>query len=239
MIRPLARRTEPRVVVLRGHQANPWELRPVGAAGRPVRRARPAPDAGWFDTAELDLPVHGPHAARRAADGARSATCRARCRATATSACATRSRARTSCTRRSSATGTRCRRREAASAQLGFKLVLTVWETLPFLDAYRNVRTRPYRRATLDGDRPLPRRDRARARPRCCSRARPPSGSASRRPASTSSASAARGDASAGEHLIVLSPGRLVWEKGHQDVLRAVAALRAAWRRRRRRRRAC
>jgi len=25
---------------------------------------------------------------------------------------------------------------------------------------------------------------------------------------------------------VVLSPGRLVWEKGHQDVLRAVAALR-------------
>ncbi len=32
---------------------------------------------------------------------------------------------------------------------LGFRLVLTVWETLPFLDAYRNVRTRPYRRRVL------------------------------------------------------------------------------------------
>ena len=28
--------------------------------------------------------------------------------------------------------------------------MLTVWETLPFLDAYRNVRTRPYRRLTLE-----------------------------------------------------------------------------------------
>ena len=31
----------------------------------------------------------------------------------------------------------------------GFKLVLTVWETIPLLDAYRNVRTRAYRRETL------------------------------------------------------------------------------------------
>ena len=30
-----------------------------------------------------------------------------------------------------------------AKRELGFKLVLTVWETLPLLDAYRNVRTRP------------------------------------------------------------------------------------------------
>ena len=34
--------------------------------------------------------------------------------------------------------------------QLGYRLVLTVWETLPFLDAYRNVRTRRYRRDVLD-----------------------------------------------------------------------------------------
>ena len=34
-------------------------------------------------------------------------------------------------------------------AELGFRLVLTVWETLPFADAYRNVRTRRYRRETL------------------------------------------------------------------------------------------
>ena len=40
--------------------------------------------------------------------------------------------------------------------ELGYKLVLTVWETIPFLDAYRNVRTRPYRRRVLDGRRPVP-----------------------------------------------------------------------------------
>src|SRR5207249_7402305 len=34
--------------------------------------------------------------------------------------------------------------------RLGFRLVLTVWETLPFRDAYRNVRTRPYRRRVLE-----------------------------------------------------------------------------------------
>ena len=33
--------------------------------------------------------------------------------------------------------------------RLGFRLVLTVWETIPLLDAYRNVRTRGYRRETI------------------------------------------------------------------------------------------
>ena len=33
--------------------------------------------------------------------------------------------------------------------RLGFRLVLTVWETIPMLDAYRNFRTRAYRAATL------------------------------------------------------------------------------------------
>ena len=34
-------------------------------------------------------------------------------------------------------------------AELGFRLVMTVWETLPFLGAYRNVRTRGYRELEL------------------------------------------------------------------------------------------
>src|SRR3954454_13475748 len=33
--------------------------------------------------------------------------------------------------------------------RLGFRLALTCWETLPFADAYRNVRTRRYRRAVV------------------------------------------------------------------------------------------
>ena len=76
--------------------------------------------------------------------------------------------------------------------------------------------------------------ERPSARPICCSR-RPivrgsascwkasiPGGSSSRHRASTSIASHAAGSGT-GPPLIV-SPGRLVWEKGHFDVLRALAA---------------
>jgi glycosyltransferase involved in cell wall biosynthesis len=115
----------------------------------------------------------------------------------------------------------------ALRARLGFRLAVTVWETLPFARAYRNVRTRPYRAAVLrEADLFLATTERARdalvlegavpERIRVCPpgidverfgvarEARPPAG---------------------GGHL-VLSIGRLVWEKGHQDLLRALALLR-------------
>ncbi len=105
----------------------------------------------------------------------------------------------------------------------GFKLVQTVWETLPFLSTYRNGRARAYRNQVLAAtDLYLPATERARdtlllegvpeerievlAPGIDLERFRVPPGST---PA---------------EHVIV-SPGRLVWEKGHHDVLRAVAAL--------------
>jgi glycosyltransferase involved in cell wall biosynthesis len=103
--------------------------------------------------------------------------------------------------------------------------VLTVWETIPFAATYRNVRTRPYRRLVLaETDLFLAATERARDcllvegapadRIRICPpgvdqelfRVDPPE------PPPT-------------EHVVV-SPGRLVWEKGHQDVIRAVAAIR-------------
>ena len=62
---------------------------------------------------------------------------------------------------------------------------------------------------------------------RSCSRASPPSASPSPRRASTSTTSPPppRPPQPPAKHRI-LSAGRLVWEKGHQDVLRAFAALR-------------
>lgn len=123
---------------------------------------------------------------------------------------------------------------QAASlrARLGFRLAITVWETLPFVDAYRNVRTRPYRRRVLaQGDVFLPATERARTAlllegvtPDRIRVAPPgvPLGAyeAARNPA-----------AAAGDGHLVLSIGRLVWEKGHQDVLRAVALIRQRGRR--------
>lgn len=109
----------------------------------------------------------------------------------------------------------------ALRRKLGFRLVLTVWETIPLLDAYRHFRGRAYRRAAIkETDLFLATTERARdtlvlegvdrARIEVC----PPGidvewfAALERRPE------------------VVVSAGRLVWEKGHQDVLRALAAIR-------------
>ena len=109
----------------------------------------------------------------------------------------------------------------ALRRELGYRLVLTVWETIPLLDAYRRSRGRAYRRTAIETtDLFLATTNRARdalvlegvdrARIEVC----PPGidverfSSLERRPE------------------VVVSVGRLVWEKGHQDVLRALAAIR-------------
>ena len=111
--------------------------------------------------------------------------------------------------------------------RLGFRLVVTTWETLPLRDAYRNVRTRPYARRVLAGaDRFLATTSRARD-------ALLLEGAASERIVVCPPGIDVEAFATArtpqpprdGSHL-VLSAGRLVWEKGHQDLLRALALLR-------------
>jgi glycosyltransferase involved in cell wall biosynthesis len=106
----------------------------------------------------------------------------------------------------------------------GYKLVLTVWETLPLLEAFRNPGARRRRRLLLEQtDLYLAVTERARAALLLegVSDERitvsPPGLDVDRFRDANPEAS--------GEH-VVLSVGRLVWEKGHQDVLRAVAAIR-------------
>lgn len=105
----------------------------------------------------------------------------------------------------------------------GFKLVQTVWETLPFLREYRNRHARRYREQVLSAtDLFLPATERAREalllegvdeeRVLVCA------------PGIDVDHFASPAVSEPTEHT-VLSPGRLVWEKGHQDVLRAVALL--------------
>jgi glycosyltransferase involved in cell wall biosynthesis len=115
---------------------------------------------------------------------------------------------------------------------LGFRLVVTAWETLPLLAAYRNVRTRGYaRRVLAEADRFLPTTERA--RDALLLEGAPSERIAVCPPGVDVDAFAAgrepRPDAD-GSHLL-LSVGRLVWEKGHQDLLRAVALLRRGGRR--------
>jgi glycosyltransferase involved in cell wall biosynthesis len=113
-------------------------------------------------------------------------------------------------------------------ARLGFKLALTVWETIAWRETYRWPRERAYRREVLAAaDAFLATTERARAglllegvpaeRIDVC----PPGVDVDHFAAATGGET---GDGTSMHRL--LSAGRLVWEKGHQDVLRAFAALR-------------
>lgn len=111
-------------------------------------------------------------------------------------------------------------------AQNHYKLALTVWETIPFLDAYRNRFARTYRRVTLPAtDLFLPATERARDALLLEGVERERIEVASPGIDVDRFASARRPNPPPTEHVVV-SPGRLVWEKGHQDVIRALAALR-------------
>ena len=107
-----------------------------------------------------------------------------------------------------------------------YKLVLTVWETIPLLESFRSRHARAFRRATLaHTDLFLASTQRAfdglllEGVPRERIRLHHPGIDVEH------FGRAAAATPAAGEHVII-SPGRLEWEKGHHDVLRALAALR-------------
>jgi glycosyltransferase involved in cell wall biosynthesis len=107
-----------------------------------------------------------------------------------------------------------------------YKLALTVWETIPFLDVYRNRFARVYRHDTLAAT-DLFLAATERARQALLLEGVEPDRTDVVYPGIDVErfAAAPKPDPPATEHVVV-SPGRLVWEKGHQDVMRALAALR-------------
>jgi glycosyltransferase involved in cell wall biosynthesis len=229
---------------VRGHQANPWELCPWEEPAIADRfavsylRSR----RGWFDTRSLALESHRAWTIRDLLPPGALGDLAVRLPGDRYLALQGALRGADIVHAQElgywySMQAARLRRR------MNFRLVLTVWETIPMLDAYRNVRTRAYRSLTLaQTDLFLATTERARAslllegapaeRIRVCPpgvatdrfSARPAEGSAAR-PAEGSAARPVEGSGAPGPPLI-LSPGRLVWEKGHQDVLRALALLR-------------
>jgi glycosyltransferase involved in cell wall biosynthesis len=218
--------TRPRVVILRGHQANPWELRPweAPAVAASYAVSYVSSRGGWFDTQSVVLE-------HRRARTLRDLLPRGRIGDLAVRVPGDRYLGLASALRgadivHSQELGNWYSMQAAKLKQrLGFRLVLTVWETIPFLDAYRNVRTRAYRAETLARtDLFIAATERARlslllegaASERIIVSA--PGVDTSRfRPSSSATTTAAP--------RTIVSPGRLVWEKGHQDVLRAVALL--------------
>jgi glycosyltransferase involved in cell wall biosynthesis len=212
----------PRVLLVRGHQANSWHLRPwrhlldeydvvslqtgsnwfdtglVGVPTRPVRTIRDLLPRGRIGDALTRLP--GDRYLKPAEALAGAAIVHSQDLGFWYSMQAARLKPR-----------------------LGHKLVLTVWETIPFLESWRNVRTRPYRRIVLEHtDLFLAATERARE---CLLLEGAPAERIEVCPPGVDTALFAPQAAPAAEHVIVTA-GRLVWEKGHQDVLRAVAALR-------------
>ena len=218
---------KPRVVLLRGHNANVWDLRPWERLPGDFDVSVLVTGSNLHQVAGLDLeivPVRTPRdslPAGRAAGAVAYALGERYLRPRAPAGAA-----RTSCTPRRSARGS-ARRRRGCKRALGFRLVLTVWETIPCARrlplAARARATGGRSLASADllpgGDRARPRRAAARGRRPGPDRASP----AGHRPGAASRA--ARG-AARRRRRHVLSAGRLVWEKGHQDVLRALAALR-------------
>jgi glycosyltransferase involved in cell wall biosynthesis len=111
-------------------------------------------------------------------------------------------------------------------SRLGFRLVVTVWETIPALDAFRYQAQRRNRHAVLaKADLFLAATERARNG--LLLEGVPEDRVAVLYPGVDIDRFASTRDAAARPNgHVIISPGRLEWEKGHQDVLRAVAAIR-------------
>lgn len=111
-------------------------------------------------------------------------------------------------------------------ARAGYKLVVTVWETLPQLETYRTPHARRFRKATLAGTDLFLAATR-RARHALLLEGAPEDRVVLAYPGVDVERFAQRPPhgSERGRHHLVISPGRLEWEKGHHDVLRAIAAL--------------
>jgi glycosyltransferase involved in cell wall biosynthesis len=213
-----------RVLILRGHLVNPWELRPWALLPEQFDVAALVTGSNVFDTSDVPL-------SKIQVRARRDLLPRGRLGDVAMGIFGDRYR---------DAENDLARAEIVHAAELSFwfsgeaarlkssyryKLVLTVWETIPFLPTFRNRFARRYRAEALaETDLFLPATERARQalllegaepeRIEVC----PPGIDLERFSA------AARPDSTPDEHLVI-SPGRLVWEKGHQDVMRAFAAI--------------
>jgi glycosyltransferase involved in cell wall biosynthesis len=212
----------PRVVVLRGHSANPWELGAWELLTDRFDVTVAVTGSNAYDVSTLGLP-------RRPVRAVRDRLPRGRVGDLAVLALGDRYERLRSVVEgadivHSAELGVWFSGQPARlRAELGFKLVLTVWETIPFLETYRRSRGRRYRRAAVEAaDLLLAATDRAK---RCLELegvdpgrivVSPPGIDVDRFRAVPRSVDAP----------VVVSPGRLVWEKGHFDVLRALAASR-------------
>jgi glycosyltransferase involved in cell wall biosynthesis len=214
--------TRPRVVVLRGHSANPWELRAWERLADRFDVAIAVTGSNAHDVSGVELPVVPVRALRDRLPRGRAGDFAAL--GLGDRYLALESVLAGADIVHSAELGVWFAAQPAElKARLGFRLVLTVWETIPFLDTFRAFRGRRQRRVSLgQADLFLAATERAR---RCLLlEGAPDARIVVSPPGIETERFASAAPVAAGSHLIV-SPGRLVWEKGHYDVLRALALL--------------
>lgn len=212
----------PRVVVLRGHHANIGEL-------RPWELLRDRFDIQVVTTARADQSIEGLEVPWTTAATRRARLPRGSLGTLATQALGDRYLDLEDHLRGAAIVHTaelgpwfaaqpaRLRRR------LGFRLAVTVWETIPFRSTFRTARAAANRRLVLaETDLFLPTTERAR---RCLllEGAEPERLLVVQPGIDTARFSVVRRPS--GLPPLIVSPGRLVWEKGHFDVIRALAVL--------------
>jgi glycosyltransferase involved in cell wall biosynthesis len=213
--------SRPRITLLRGHSANPWDLRPWELLADRYDVRVLATGSNAFDLGGLALPVERVAALRDRLPRGRAGDLGAL--ALGDRYLGLEAALRGSDVVHAAEIGVPYSHGPALlKTQLGFRLVLTVWETIPFGDAYRRFRGRRQRRETIPHvDLFLAATERAR-------RALLLEGVGEERVvvAPPGIDTARFGARPAPASHLVLSVGRLVWEKGHQDLLRALAWLR-------------
>jgi len=219
-----------RVVLLRGHNVNEWDLRPFESlTEHDVSVLVTGSNLHRIDGLRLrQVPVSTPRDRLPAGRGAGAAAY-----ALGERYLGLRSRLQGADVVHAAEIGTWFSAQAAGLRdELGFRFVLTVWETLPWLSSYRWPRERRYREAVLAKvDLCLATTRRAadtlllEGVPASKIEVAPP-GIDLARFQKGSDPDLSGGGSGRGLTPPVLSAGRLVWEKGHQDVLRAVAALR-------------
>jgi glycosyltransferase involved in cell wall biosynthesis len=215
--------TRPRVTLLRGHSANPWDLRPWELLADRYDVRVLATGSNAFELDSLQLPVAHVGALRDRLPRGRLGDLGAL--ALGDRYLGLEQALTGSDVVHAAEIGVPFSHGPALlKERLGFRLVLTVWETIPFGTAYRRFRGRRQRAETIPQvDLFLAATDQARA---ALLLEGVPEERIEVAPPGVDQELFAPGEPPA-EHL-VLSVGRLVWEKGHQDLLRALAWLRRA-----------